>query len=167
LTEDHRQEILAGTVGKVHGVRGEVVFHPGSDDLSLFSPGRVFETDRGILTVSSARRHHGTFLLGFEEVSDRDSAAALRGLPIMIGSGEFTLGDDEWWPADLVGCEVLLVDGSPVGVVLDLVSGSAQDRLVIGTQSGPVELPFVHALVPVVDLEARRLTIAPPEGLFA
>ncbi len=158
------ESVIAGIVGRPHGVRGEVVFHAGNDDLTRFAPGRVFDTERGSLTISASRRHHGRFILAFEEVGDRDAAEALRGLAIRVPPADIPLTEDEWWPTQLIGCRVVLEDGTQVGEVLGVTSGLVQDRLIVGTPD-PVEIPFVRELVPGVDIENRTVTIAPPEGL--
>jgi 16S rRNA processing protein RimM len=41
-----------------------------------------------------------------------------------------------------------------------------QDVLAINTPTGEVLIPFVKEFVPTVDLENRKITIAPPEGLL-
>jgi 16S rRNA processing protein RimM len=60
-----------------------------------------------------------------------------------------------------------------VGTVVDLIP-TGNDLLVVlphggfeaeGT-AGPIYIPFVREIVPVVDLEAGRLEIEPPEGLL-
>ncbi len=165
MTETPGDVVVVGVVGKPHGVKGEVLFHPGSDDASLFEQGRVFETDRGQLTVVGSRRHHAKFILLFEGLDDRTGAEALRGLDLRLTPLEVPLDDDEWWPSDLVGCRVILVDGTDVGEVVGVVPGGSQDRLIISTPA-TVEIPFVQALVPDVDIERRRVTIDPPEGLL-
>ncbi len=167
MTETPRGDVVVGRAGKPHGVKGEVVVHAGRDDESIFAPGQAFDTDRGTLTVARARRHHGTFLVLFDGVGSREGAEALRGLAMRVPPEHVTLGEEEWWAADLVGCRVVLSNGTEVGLVLDVVTGTAQDRLVIGTASSPsIEIPFVQALVPTVDAKARRIVITPPDGLI-
>jgi len=65
---------------------------------------------------------------------------------------------------DLVGCKVVLADGTPWGTVAAVDAG-AQDLLVI--HDGDVErlLPLVDAFVPAIDVAAGTITVDPPEGL--
>ena len=44
--------------------------------------------------------------------------------------------------------------------------GAAQDLLLVATQSGVVMVPFVHQIVPEVDVEGGTVTIDPLPGLF-
>jgi 16S rRNA processing protein RimM len=77
------------------------------------------------------------------------------------------LGDDEYWPPDLIGLAVFEPDGRGVGVVIDVVLGPGQDRLRVQQADGVIfEVPFVDALVPVVDLESGRIEIELIPGLI-
>ncbi len=67
--------------------------------------------------------------------------------------------DDVLWVHELVGREVVLVDGTRVGVVTEMEANPASDLLVLDT----------GALVPVVFITGTddgRVTIDPPDGLF-
>lgn len=159
--------MVVGRVGRPHGVKGEVLLHPGSDDVSVFEPGRSFDTELGHFTVARIRRHHGAFIILFEEVTSRDEAEVLRGLAIRTSVEAVNLGEEEWWPSDLVGCRAMLADGTELGEVIEVVAGTVQDRLLVRSRSGAdVEVPFVKDLVPEVDPGAGRVVISPPEGMF-
>jgi 16S rRNA processing protein RimM len=56
--------------------------------------------------------------------------------------------------------------GSEIGVVAELISGQAQDRVVVDTGRGEVEVPFVAALFPRVDIALGELVLDAPEGLL-
>ena len=160
--------IVVGTVGKAHALRGEVEVITGSDEPERFAPPAVFTTPDGTtLTARSFRRHHGKVIVGFEEVTDRTSAEALRGTDLLIPDEERReLGADEWWPEDLVGLAVRTVDGVEVGTVARVVIGGPQDRLVVATEVGERDIPFVAPLVPTVDLDAGVVVIDPPADLL-
>jgi 16S rRNA processing protein RimM len=76
------------------------------------------------------------------------------------------LGEDEFWHDDLVGCVVVTDRGQEVGTVTEVVAGPAQDRLEVDTPRGPRFVPMVKEIVISVDRDAKRIVIAPPEGLF-
>jgi 16S rRNA processing protein RimM len=62
---------------------------------------------------------------------------------------------------------VLTTDGRAVGEVSEVLHGTAQDLLGIATPDGrEVLVPFVSALVPVVDVAAGRLEVADRPGLL-
>jgi 16S rRNA processing protein RimM len=47
--------------------------------------------------------------------------------------------------------------------VSDVLNLPGQDVLVIKTESGESLIPFVHQLVPVVDIKKKTMTVIPPE----
>ena len=58
-------------------------------------------------------------------------------------------------------------DGVAVGAVADVIHGASQDLLAIRTSDDrEVLVPFVSALVPVVDVPGGRLEIADRPGLL-
>ena len=57
--------------------------------------------------------------------------------------------------------------GNPFGEVTGLRTGVAQDQLVLRLTGGTEALvPFVEAIVPVVDVEGGRVVVDAPPGLL-
>lgn len=159
--------LLAGEIGKPHGTTGEVYVIRISDDPHRFDPGAtLIHEDGRELTVRSARSHRDRFLVHFEEAFDRESAQGLRGALYVDPSAMRELDDSEFWESDLVGCRVVLSDGSEVGNVSDVIVRPAQDLLQIDTPRGQRLVPFVGEIVIEVDADERVVTIDPPQGLL-
>lgn len=141
-----------------------------SDAPDRFRTGAVFDTDERPprrLEVAGVRRHHRTLLVSFDGIHDRTTAEGLRGVGLTISQAERRpLEAGEHWPEDLVGLEVRRASGEPLGTVADVVLGAAQDRLVVDTPRGPVEVPFVADLVDDADVAGGYLVVNPPAGLF-
>ena len=165
-------ELVVARIGRPHGVRGEVSIEVRTDAPDRrFTSGAVFTTDpasAGPLELDGVRDHNGTLLLTFTGVEDRSGAEELRGV-LLLASVPVT-GDDEpdaWPVAALVGLRAERTDGRPAGEVVGLEHGAAQDLLVLRQPSGATALvPFVTALVPVVDVPGGRVVIDPPGGLL-
>ena len=122
----------------------------------------------GPLTVERARWHSGRLLLQFAGVDDRDEAEELRGTWLVVDYADIPPSDDpdEFHDQELLGLNVVTVDGAGIGTVTEVRHGG-QDLLVIGRPGGGEALvPFVAALVPEVDVAAGRLVIDPPPGLI-
>ncbi|MFN2389051.1 MAG: ribosome maturation factor RimM [Actinomycetota bacterium] len=159
--------LLAGEVGKPHGLSGEVYVVRISDDPHRFDPGaRLAHADGRTLIVEDARVHGDRFLVKFVGVDDRGGAEELRGA-LYVGHDELReLGDGELWVHDLIGCDVWTRDGSLVGEVVDHLARPAQDLIAVRTSSGETLVPLVANIVVEVDLAARRVVIDPPQGLI-
>jgi 16S rRNA processing protein RimM len=161
--------LVVGQVVRAHGIRGEVVVHPSSDQPEArFAPGAVLDSTVGPLTVTAVRPHGGRLLVRFAGVTDRTGAERLRRarLSVRVPDDAVAPGPEEFYDAQLVGLVALDLDGSPVGTVVSVEHGAAQDLLVVRREDGrAVRVPFVAALVPTVDLPAGRVLLDLPPGL--
>lgn len=149
-----------GRLGRPHGLDGFLGLYVDEADLEYFQPGStVFVADRP-LRVRAIRRADRGHHVAFEGVTDREAAEAIRSLDVHVPERR-ALGEEEYWPEDLVGLEVRPGGGS----VVDVSHGPAQDRLVIERDGQRFEVPFVEALVPVVDVEGGFVEVVEIEGL--
>lgn len=138
-----------------------------SDDPSRFAPGSVLRAGGRDLVVAASRTEEGRLYVRFEGIVDREAAEVLRGEVLTVDAGaRRDLDEDEFWPDELVGMAVVTVTGVRLGVVVDVVTGLAQDRLVIEAGERRVEIPFVRVLVPEVSRNARQVVVDPPGDLF-
>jgi 16S rRNA processing protein RimM len=168
-------ELLVGIVARVHGLRGELVVdvHTDSPD-ERFEPGSVLTARRAgerdvVLTVESSRPHSGRLLVRFAEVPDRTAAEDMRGARLLIHSDTLAPPDDpdEFHVHQLEGLRAELEDGTVVGTVREVVHGPGGELLVLARPDQPDALvPFVHEIVPTVDLDGARVVLTPPEGLL-
>jgi 16S rRNA processing protein RimM len=160
--------LIVGRVLRAHGIRGEVVIAPESDNPDRFTRGAVLLDPNGAsLTIRGVKPHKGMLIVAFEEVEDRTAAETLRGVWLSIDpTDRRTLGPDEFWPEDLVGLDVRDLEGRTLGQIVDVLLG-AQDRLVVRSARGTVEIPFVTELVPEVEPDAGFVTVNPIPGLFS
>jgi 16S rRNA processing protein RimM len=156
-----------GRIGRAHGILGEATIEVRTDLAEeRFAIGAQLETDaHGNLTVVSARVHNGILLLGFEGFSDRSAIEKLRDVLLFaqVDIDEPGFEEDDYHVLQLIGCQAFLVDGDLVGEVTDVLNLPGQDVLSIKTESGEILIPFVHQLVPVVDIKAKRMTVIPPD----
>ncbi|MDZ4837785.1 MAG: ribosome maturation factor RimM [Candidatus Melainabacteria bacterium] len=77
------------------------------------------------------------------------------------------LDEEEWWVDDLVGLPVFTPDGNQVGTVNGITGANGELLEVKSLKSeGTMLIPFVKALVPVVDMKARRIEVVDLPGLL-
>ena len=162
-------ELMIGRVIKSHGVKGEVVVEATTDEPEVrFAVGEALHGTQGkkehTLTIKAVRTHKGRLLVTFEEVKDRNVADSLRGTKFF--AAPLDNDDGGFYDHELEGLRVLLV-GKDIGEVTSVIHGGSQDLLEVNLDTGKEALiPFVHAIVPDVDLAAGTCTIDPPEGLL-
>lgn len=164
--------VVVGRIVRAHGIHGDVVVEVRTDSADQrFVAGAVLPTDPtsvGPLEVRRARWHSGRLLVAFEGIADRDAAEALRGVRLEVAvEPDATTGDpDEFFDHQLMGLVAETVDGEQVGTVADVVHLPGQDLLAVNGPAGQVLVPFVTAIVPVVDVSGGRIIVDPPPGLL-
>jgi 16S rRNA processing protein RimM len=169
-------EVVVGRIGKPHGIRGEVTVELRTDEPERrFAAGTTVRVERPhgsaapwpALTIGATRWHQSTLLVRFEELPDRTTAEAARGLVLhaSVDADETPEDPDEFYDHQLVGLAAVDLDGRALGEVSGVLHG-AQDILQIRTSDGRDTLvPFVAALVPEVDVAAGRVVVADRPGL--
>jgi 16S rRNA processing protein RimM len=165
-------QLVVGRITKAHGITGEVSVDVRTDDPDhRYASGASLDTDppeRGPLTIAATRWHSGRLLIRFVGITDRNAADALRGTLLVADSQTSRdSAEDDFWDHDLVGLAATGVDGTPLGTVTDVLHPPGPAVLVLDRgEAGEALVPFVHEIVPIVDLAAGHLVIDPPEGLF-
>ncbi|WP_035846053.1 ribosome maturation factor RimM [Kitasatospora azatica] len=166
-------QLVVGRIGRAHGIRGDVFVEVRTDEPELrLGPGAVLLTDpatAGPLTVESGKVHSGRLLIRFAGVKDRTDAEALRGTMLIaeVDPEERPEEEDEYYDHQLIGLDVVLQDGTPVGELTEVVHLPYQDLLTVTKPDGTeVLVPFVAQIVPTIDLENQRCVITPPGGLI-
>ncbi|MGH9043966.1 MAG: ribosome maturation factor RimM [Acidimicrobiales bacterium] len=134
------RELEVGRVGRPHGLKGEVRVELWGSP-SRLSPGSVLSSQSGRLKVVASRAHHGSHIVSFEGVADRDAAGSLRGLSLMAGAPPPT---GELWVHELIGRDVVDASGKVLGQVAALEPNPASDLLVLA-DGALVPLVFVSA----------------------
>ncbi|MEU9129133.1 ribosome maturation factor RimM [Kitasatospora sp. NPDC048540] len=166
-------QLVVGKIGRAHGIKGDVSVEVRTDEPELrLGPGAVLLTDpasAGPLTVESGKVHSGRLLLRFAGVKDRNGAEALRGTVLIAEVDPEETPDDpeEYYDHQLIGLDVVLTDGTPVGEITEVIHLPYQDLLTVTKADGTeVLVPFVTRIVPTIDLENQRAVIDPPAGLI-
>lgn len=163
-------DLTLARIGAPRGLRGDLRLDVRTDSpedrLAVGSVLRTEPAGAGPLTVTSLRQESGSWYARFAEAQDRTAAEGLTGVTLVGPPSEAE--DDAWYPHELEGLTAVLEDGTEVGTVLGLEHLPAHDVLVLRERTGERTLvPFVRAIVPVVDVVGGRVVLDPPGGLLA
>jgi 16S rRNA processing protein RimM len=114
--------------------------------------------------------HKGGVVLHFAQVDSISAAELLAGMIVAIPRAErAALSSDEVYVGDLIGCVLVDVGGAEpvrVGEIADVDrSAGAAPLLVVRGAKGEVLVPFAKSYLRKIDLEAKRVEMALPEGL--
>lgn len=163
--------IPVGTIVRPHGLKGDVVVQPDTDfGDTRFRKGAVVHAKVGAattaFTIVASRPQGDRWIIRLAGHESIEAAEALRGVELLVDAEATPLPKGSYYLHDLVGCEVVTEGGLVVGPVSVVYSGAAQPVLGIAGEAGEVLVPLVEAICREVDVTARRIVIAPPEGLL-
>ncbi|MEY2912843.1 MAG: Ribosome maturation factor RimM [Cyanobacteriota bacterium] len=174
-------------IGKIvapQGLNGELRVYPDTDFPERFEePGKRWllrpgETELQPVELLSGRyiESKNLYVIRLKGVSDRSQAENMRDCRFFVPiSDRPKLAAGEFHVIDLLGLQVFMQSsGELVGTLVDILP-SGHDLLEVKLDSAFAEdkagktvlIPFVMEIVPVVDLENRRVEITPPPGLLS
>jgi 16S rRNA processing protein RimM len=152
-----------GFVGAPFGVRGWIKLRSHTDPPERLLEHRSLRIGRGdawqSYRIEASGRSGGALTVKLAGVEDRDQAQALRGAQICVARSELPQRDDkDFYRADLIGCEVVNLEGIGLGVVQHFIESPAQVLMVVrGAQE--FWIPAVPQHLRRVDLAARRVVV--------
>lgn len=117
--------------------------------------------------------HKGGIVLHFSGVDSINDAETLAGLIVAIPRAERApLAEDETYIGDLIGCALVDVAGATpqvIGEIEDVDRSAGPVALLVVRASGSVDeilVPFAKSYLRTIDLAAKRVEMALPEGLI-
>jgi 16S rRNA processing protein RimM len=179
---DDDEFVTIARVAKTQGRVGEVAATLLTDFPELFETRRklfaLTESATGNKTAggpSGSRRvleleeywfHKGMIVLKFAGVDSISDAETLVGSEIQIPLSErATLGSDEFYVSDLIGCTVSDA-GREIGRIKDVQFGSGEAPLLVIEGEKEYLVPFAAAYIQKIALEQKRLEMKLPEGML-
>ena len=175
-TSDNRtpaEDVVIARIVKARGIRGEVACDIETDFLERFQT-----LDRVTVWMPDERRlalaledhwfHKDRVILKFEGYDTMTAAEELVGGRLVISEADsLELEEDEFYEYQVVGADVIAITGEKIGIVTRLMRTGGTDLLVIeGEGKREILVPFANDICTEVDVDARRITINPPEGLL-
>lgn len=117
-----------------------------------------------LMRITQAKQHGSTVVAGAQGIDDRDAAQALRGARVFIPRASFpTPEPDEYYWVDLIGLDVVNLDGIHLGRVSELLKTAAQTVMVCAYdadgKTSERMIPFVAVYVVSVDLPGRCIRV--------
>ncbi|MFC2950132.1 ribosome maturation factor RimM [Virgibacillus sediminis] len=163
-----------GKIVNTHGIRGDVKVLRISDFEDRFDTGKkVYIADENdaqpqVLTIAAHRQHKGFDLIRFEGYENINDVEQFKGKNLKISEDQLTeLEENEFYYHEIIGCEVYTSSGDMLGVIKEILSPGANDVWVVKQPKGKeILLPYIEEVVKDVDVEAKKVTIEPMEGLL-
>lgn len=164
--------ILVGRVAGAFGVKGEVrITSFTAEPMALVSYKTLLREDGSPgLTLTGGRPAKSGVVARATDVATREQAEALRGLKLHVPRSVLPEPDeDEFYIHDLIGLEVVSLEGELLGhvkSVRDFGAGDLLEVAPVGGGKGAGEawwLPFTREAVPEVQMDAGRIVAVRPD----
>jgi 16S rRNA processing protein RimM len=163
MSDETSALIQLGFVGAPFGVRGWIKVRSHTDPPERLLEHRQLHIGQGAVwqsyRIEASGRSGGALTVKLAGIEDRDRAQALRGAQVCVPRSELPQRDDrDFYRADLIGCEVVNLDGTSLGNVQHFIESPAQVLMVVrGTRE--FWIPAVPQHLRRVDLQARRVVV--------
>jgi len=163
---------VVGRVARAHGIRGQVIVNLETDfPEERFQPGAELFIERNgaveRLKLTTVRFQHDRPVLGIDGVATMNDAEKLAGHELRVPLDRLApLSAGTFYRHDLIGCRVETTAGEAVGVVLDVEGTLTDSRLVVQGDRGEILIPLVREICATIDPAAKRIVVAPPDGLL-
>ncbi|MGN6572388.1 MAG: ribosome maturation factor RimM [Pseudolabrys sp.] len=165
--------VLVARFGAAHGVRGEIrLWSFTADPLAIADYGALEDKDgKRQFTIDTLRPNKDFLVARIDGVDDRNAAESLRNVELYLPRERLPDidEDDTWYYADLVGLAAVAPDGGAIGTVAAVYNFGAGDIVEIAPAAGgkTLLLPFTEAVVPEVDVTAKRIVVVLPAEVEA
>ena len=163
--------ILMGVFGRAHGVSGRLkVTSHTADPADITAYGPLFDEtgQRYVLRWTSDGIAEVSRLVDGAEVRIRSRTEAEKLTNVKLYADRSVLppsDDDEFYVTDLIGLLAVDVAGKELGTIETVHDyGAGASLEIVGPR--PQIVPFTAACVPVVDIAAGRVVIAPPDEII-
>lgn len=167
--------VLVGYISGAYGLSGWVRIKPYSSEADALLHARTWwlgnpevRTALRDVEMMQAKLHSGDVVAQLMGVAGRDAAEGLKGAAVQISRSYFPpLAEGEFYWVDLIGLDVVNLQGERLGSVGDMMDNGAHPILKVtapelpGLGKAPQELliPFVDQFVKSVDPAARKITV--------
>jgi 16S rRNA processing protein RimM len=171
------QHLVVGHLNKAHGTKGEIFVWPLTDhpesafapgvDLHLGDANGDLATDAPTLRIEASRAYRRGFLVRFRGMDDREGIDDLLGRYVLRAIEELEeLEEGETFYHDLLGMDVVTVEGEPVGEVIEIYELKPADLLEVRGPEKTFMIPYISEMIKSVSVEDNRIVLDPPPGLL-
>ncbi len=163
------------TIGKVvalFGIHGEIKVLSLTDIPNRFAELEVIYlgSDHIRHSIKSVRPYKGDMVvMKLAGIDDANTAETVRNLDLSIPLSQLApLPPDSYYQHDIIGLEVVTIDGQNVGKIVDImVTGSNDVYIIEGKTPGQeILIPAIKDVIKQIDLIRRMMYIEPMKGLL-
>lgn len=177
MSQDNVDARLIGVIGKPHGIKGEINVMLATDYPNTILKGSILFMDYDLtipIEVNNIRQKklkgRDVSVIKFAGIDDRNEAQRFKGKNLYRSGSEVpTLEDGQFWIDDLIGCRVLLKDGSTIGKVHDVDVLPSNQNLavlientatsVLGMVGNILYVPLIEDYIENIDISGKKIIL--------
>jgi 16S rRNA processing protein RimM len=164
---------LVGKVKDAHGLRGELYILVFSGDISWLKKMKTFElrspkTGETVAhEIEKVKPFKQGFIIKSPTINDRTAAEGIKGQEFYIAADIFVSKPGETiFLNEILNFTVKNVAQETIGSITGFSSNGVQDLLVVKTEKGSAEIPFVEAFIKKIDFKHSTVVMDLPEGIL-
>ncbi len=170
LTPGEPEFLAVGKLLKPHGVRGEMRMEIWTDFPERLRAGVTVYLGkaRHPARIKRLRGHTSSPLIAFDEFESREAVGAFRNQVIFVRTADLPpLPEGEMYQHQLLGLQVVTEDGTPLGVIAEILETGVNDVFLVRPPQGKdLLIPDIDSVVLQVNLEIGQVRIRPLPGLL-
>ncbi len=160
--------IAIGQILAPWGAKGKLKVKVLTDFPQRFTPTARVYINRQPMTIDSAEWHQGKAIIKLNQIDTIEAAQRLRGQHVEIHHSQlYPLPEGQYYHFQLIGLEVWTTRGELLGNITEILTAESNDNYVVSGAKGEILIPAIEDVVKSIDLDKRRMTIEPIEGLLA
>lgn len=147
-------------MGSTYGIRGWLKvfsFTELAENIFDYQPWSIKKTDKWhVINLESWKHHKKDFIIKIKGIHDLESAMLLTNCKIIVDTMQLPdLDSDEFYWKDLLGCQVITIDGYQIGEVINLIKTGSNDVLVVKASMKDA-FDIQERLIPFLDKQVIR-----------
>lgn len=164
--------IPVGKISGAHGVKGNFKVYSYSNNLESLRAARTLHVkghneEIREFRIKEVSGHAGKIILGLHGISDMDQVQSLVGSEICLYRSQLPqLEEDEYYWRDLIGLDVVTMEGELLGSIVDIFETGSNDVYVVKSEQREYLIPAIAEVIRSIDLEGGKMIVTPLEGLL-
>ena len=164
--------LQVGVITTTHGIRVEVKVFPTTDDPKRFKKLKkvILEENSGeiILEIESVKFFKNLVILKFKNIDSINDVEKYKGKKMFIDRKDAVkLNRNEYFIADLIGCQVVDEEDNTIGILKDVLETGANDVYIVTNGEGRELLfPAIKECILNVDVVKQVIKVHVMPGLI-
>ena len=159
--------ISIGEVLSPRGTKGHFKVSIITDFPERFNPHSRLYIDHRPFIIENSSLKKGNFVIKLYGIDSSEEALKLKGREVEIHHSQLnSLADGQYYHFQLVGLEVITLEGELVGKLKQVLTSPGNDVYVVEGEKGEVLIPAVEDVIRLVDIKRGHIIIEAIDGLL-